>query len=61
MELSKVSLLPVDEILYGEGCAALLSSSSSSSMMATAATKVNAYLHCSAVLLPRCQIHGVLL
>ncbi len=37
MELSKVSSLPADEILYSEGCAVSPSSSSSSLMMATAA------------------------
>ncbi len=61
MELSKVLPLPADEILYGEGCAALPSLSSFFSMMATAAAKVNAYLHRGAVLLPRRRIHGVLL
>ncbi len=59
--LSKVSLLPADKILYGEGCPALPSLSSSSLMIATAAAKVNAYLNRSAVLLPRRRIHDVLL
>jgi hypothetical protein len=55
--LSKVSLLPADEILDGEGCAALTSLLSSLSMMATTAAEVNAYLQGSTILLPRCQIH----
>jgi hypothetical protein len=61
VELSKVLLLPADEILYGKGCTALPSSLSSLLMMATAAAKVSAYLHHDAVLLPRCRIHGILL
>jgi hypothetical protein len=59
--LSKVSLLPVDEILDGKGCAALPSLSLSLLMMATTATKVNAYLHLGAVLLPCCWIHDSVL
>jgi hypothetical protein len=59
--LSKVSSLLADKILYGKGFAALPSLLSSLLMMATAAAKVNAYLHHCAMLLPRRRIHGVLL
>jgi hypothetical protein len=59
--LSKVSLLPADEILDGKGYTALSSLSLSLSMMATAATEVNAYLHHGAILLPHCRIHDSVL
>jgi hypothetical protein len=59
--LIKVLSLPAVEILYGKECAASPSLSSSLLMMATAAAKVNAYLHRGAVMLPRRQIHGLLL